>query len=172
MDGQWCEPNDTKLFRNVVGCFATGVTVITGEAPDGERFGLTASSFQSVSLDPPLVSYNVRRGAASVAILNKGRRFAINVLHETQSEIACRFASPLRDRFAGIRFQRGELGSPLLEGVIAALECELWATYDGGDHLIVVGRVVRMRREATGKPLLFYCGEFRPIGAESAGAFG
>lgn len=163
MSGGWHAPDDPAGYRQALGCFATGITVVTGTAADGRRFGLTASSFQSVSLAPPLVLYSIRKGAASVDLVKAAGRFCVNVLRSDHAEIARRFAAPVADRFAGLDWQEGHLGCPALPQAIAAFECTLWATYDGGDHEIVVGEVQAMRRAPDGDPLIFFRGEFRPI---------
>jgi flavin reductase (DIM6/NTAB) family NADH-FMN oxidoreductase RutF len=163
-DDGWIAADDPAAYRQGLSCFATGITVVTGETPDGLLFGLTASSFQSVSLEPPLVLYSVRRGAASIALVKRSGRFAVNVLAEDQGELAQRFASPVPDRFAGVDWYLGPYGSPVIGGSLATFECRHWATYDGGDHVIIVGEVEGYRREPSGTPLLFFRGQFRPIG--------
>lgn len=157
-------PEDPLAFRQALGSFATGLTIVTGQRAEGERFGLTASSFQSVSLSPPLVLYSIRKNAASIPLLLQAGSFCVNVLGEGHGDLARRFASPVADRFDGIDWERGALGGWVLPDAIAVFECRLWSTYDGGDHLIVVGEVEDMYRAPQGNPLLFFQGEFRPIG--------
>lgn len=165
------KPEDPLAFRKALGNFATGLTIVTGQTANGERFGLTASSFQSVSMSPPLILYSIRKGAASIPLLEAAGSFCVNVLREDHAEIAKRFASPVDDRFEGIEWERGELGGWVLPDAIAVFECRLWSTYDGGDHLIVVGQVEGMHRAPEGNPLLYFRGEFRPIGPVSPPMF-
>jgi 3-hydroxy-9,10-secoandrosta-1,3,5(10)-triene-9,17-dione monooxygenase reductase component len=167
VDGEFAEVKDPRAFRDVLGHFCTGLTVITGQLPDGSRFGLTASSFQALSLEPPLVLYSVRREAASVAMVKAAGGFCVNVLGDTHSDIARRFGSAVEDRFAGMEWHRSPSGSWIVPDAIAVLECRLWKTYEGGDHIIIIGEVTHERR-AVGNPLLFFRGEFRPIGPVAA----
>lgn len=155
---------DPKAFREVLGHFCTGLTIVTGQLPDGNRFGLTASSFQALSLDPPLVLYSVRREAASIAMVQAAGGFCVNILRDGHAPLARRFGSAVEDRFAGHEWHRSPGGSWFLHDAIAIMECRLWKTYDGGDHQIIIGEVVRTRL-AAGDPLLFFRGEFRPIGS-------
>ncbi|WP_045835496.1 flavin reductase family protein [Hyphomicrobium sp. 99] len=163
----WISPDDPLDLRKALACFATGITIITGTTEEGARFGLTASSFQPVSLTPPLVLYSVRKGAASVDLVKGSGSFCVNVLRHEHVELAKRFAAPIADRFEGLEWYRGSLGCPVLPDAIATFECRLWTTYDGGDHEIVVGEVAKMRRAPEGNPLVFFRGEFHPIVADA-----
>jgi flavin reductase (DIM6/NTAB) family NADH-FMN oxidoreductase RutF len=163
----WITPEDPAAFRQALSCFATGITIVTGVTTEGHRFGLTASSFQPVSLAPPLVLYSIRKGAASVRLVKESGQFCVNVLRHGHADLAKRFAAPIADRFAGLDWHAGDLGCPVLPDAMASFECRLWATYDGGDHEIVVGEVVALRRAPDGEPLLAFRGEFRPIGPAS-----
>jgi len=164
----WITPEDPAEFRAALGCFATGLTIVTGAMSDGTRFGLTASSFQAVSLTPPLVLYSVRKNAASVEFVKGSGLFCINVLGHEHSDLAHRFAAPVADRFAGLNWTTGDLGCPVLPDAIANFECRLWATYDGGDHVIFVGEVVALRRAVEGGPLVFFRGEMHSLTPRSA----
>lgn len=155
---------DPKDFRDVLGHFCTGLTIVTGQTPEGNRFGLTASSFQTLSLDPPLVLYSVRREAASVAQVKSAGGFCVNVLRDEHGHLARRFGSPVPDRFAGQDWLETPQGGWALPDALAVLECRLWATYNGGDHEIIVGEVQHMHR-AAGNPLLFFRGQFLNIGS-------
>lgn len=159
----WTTPGDPVDFRQALGCFPTGITIITGLTDNGIRFGLTASSFQSVSLAPPLILYSVRRGAASIDLVKSSGTFCVNVLRDDHAELAKRFAAPVPDRFRGVEWKSGSLGCPVLPDAIANFECRLWATYDGGDHEIVIGEVVALKRAPDGNPLVYFRGEFHPI---------
>lgn len=161
---KWTTPDDAMEFREALGCFATGITIVTGVSSEGRRFGLTASSFQAVSLSPPLVLYSVRKGAASVDLVKDSGRFCVNVLRHDHSDLAHRFAAPIPDRFAGCEWHASDLGNPILPEAIASFDCTLWTTYDGGDHEIIIGQVAAIRRHAHGEPLVRFRGEFRPIG--------
>lgn len=155
--------DDPKAFREVLGQFCTGLTIVTGQLPGGSRFGLTASSFQALSLDPPLVLYSVRREAASVDLVRRAGGFCVNVLRDHHGPLARRFGSPVEDRFAGEVWHQSPSGAWRLPDAIAALDCRLWNICEGGDHVIIIGEVTAMSR-SDGDPLLFFRGEFRPIG--------
>jgi len=150
---------DPAVFRQLCGHFVTGVTVVTTTAPDGAPLGMTANSFASVSLDPPLISVNIDRAAALHRVLTTAERFAVNVLERRQEALSRRFAEEHPDRFAGVPFRMSEAGLPHLEGVLATLECRRHATFEAGDHTIVVGLVVQGVIGA-GFPLLYYRGGY------------
>ena len=145
-------------FRRSLAEFATGVTVITTSATE-EPFGLTSNSFTSVSLEPPLVLWSIRRESKSFAAFAACSHFAVNVLAEDQSELSQRFARSGSDKFKGLDCRIGEGGAPLLGGVAATFECVSRETHDGGDHLILVGEVVRYTRYDR-QPLLFVKGRY------------
>ena len=152
-------PIDPTTFRAALGRFASGVTVLTTRATDGTALGMTATAFSSVSLAPPLVLVCVDLDAAALPALTVGAAFAVHVLAESQTALSQRFASSEADRFAGLPVTRGLDGVPLLDGVLARLECRVTATYPGGDHLIVVGEVheATLGEEA---PLLYFRGGY------------
>ena len=159
-------------FRQALGCFATGVTVITVDY-EGEVQGMTANAFASVSLDPPLVLVCVDHRARTHAHLHAKKRFGVNVLAEDQKIISDYYARAAQDhghaeRDAGARFDRTAHGTPVLNGGLAYLECRLHTVQDAGDHTIFIAEVEEVVvRE--GNPLLYYRGEYRAIeGAESA----
>jgi 3-hydroxy-9,10-secoandrosta-1,3,5(10)-triene-9,17-dione monooxygenase reductase component len=146
-------------FRAVLGHFATGVTIIT--AMDGdEPAGVAANSFTSVSLDPPLVLFCVGRTSATWPRIERARRFAVNILGEHQEELSRLFATKGADRFGQTGWHLGVGGSPVLHDVLAYLDCEFWAEYDGGDHIIVVGQVLDLGVTQHAGPLLFFRGEY------------
>jgi flavin reductase (DIM6/NTAB) family NADH-FMN oxidoreductase RutF len=159
------QPFDAKAFREVLGTFATGVTVIATITAGGERLGTTASSFNSVSLDPPLVLFSIARSARSFAAWQQASAFAVNILAEEQDDISTRLARPLTDKWSGVVPEAGPAaGLPLLPGALAWMECVSYATYDGGDHVIMVGRVVSLQRQRLrGRPLLFYGSRYRTL---------
>jgi flavin reductase (DIM6/NTAB) family NADH-FMN oxidoreductase RutF len=152
-------PIDPRDLRNALGRFATGVTVITTRTGDGKREGLTANSFAAVSLDPPLVSWSLKRAAPSFASFLAARHFAVNVLSAGQRELCRHFATPSMDKFTGLAFEEGLHGAPLLPGCLASFECRTENTFEGGDHLIFIGRVDRAAHR-DGEPLIFSAGRF------------
>jgi flavin reductase (DIM6/NTAB) family NADH-FMN oxidoreductase RutF len=147
-------------FRAALGMFATGVTIVTARAADGKIIGLTANSFNSVSLTPPLVLWSLSRAAASMAVFSAGSHYAINVLASDQKELAERFASRGADRWAGVTFDTGTGGAPLLHGAAASFECFNRSRYEEGDHVIFVGEVERCTRRDGASPLLFHGGRY------------
>ena len=154
---------DTRSFRSALGTFATGITVVTSIGPDGERLGFTANSFNSVSLDPPLVLFSLDRGAFSMRGFEAAGVFAINVLSEDQQLLSNAFALALVDKWQGVEYETWETGCPILTQALASFECETTSMHDGGDHVIFVGRVLRLRAAEHGKPLLYFRGAYRQI---------
>lgn len=151
---------DAREFRNALGCFATGVTVITTLGPRREMIGITANSFSSVSLDPPLILFTLGRHAYSLKAFLAAGDFAVNVLRREQKELSGRFAVALGDKWAGIDYEVWESGCPILPGSLASFECRNRTTHDGGDHVIFVGEVQRMRCDRDGQPLVFLRGGY------------
>jgi flavin reductase (DIM6/NTAB) family NADH-FMN oxidoreductase RutF len=154
-------PDFTKqAFRSALGMFATGVTIVTARTADGDLVGLTANSFNSVSLEPPLVLWSLSRSAASMVALSTGSHYAINILAADQKALAERFASKREDRWEGVEFSDGLCGAPLLSGTIATFECFNRSRYEEGDHVIFVGEVERCAHRPGVPPLLFHGGKF------------
>ncbi|MDO9167409.1 MAG: flavin reductase family protein [Rhodoferax sp.] len=147
-------------FRTALGMFATGVTIVTARTAEGELIGLTANSFNSVSLDPPLVLWSLSRAAASLPAFSTGSHYAINILAADQHDLARRFAARDVDRFADVAFVEGVGGAPLLAGAAATFECFNRSRYEEGDHVIFVGEVERCSHRAGASPLLFHGGKF------------
>jgi flavin reductase (DIM6/NTAB) family NADH-FMN oxidoreductase RutF len=147
-------------FRAALGMFATGVTIVTARTAEGAVVGLTANSFNSVSLDPPLVLWSLARAAASLPAFSAGSHYAINVLAAEQKALAERFALRGLDRFAGVAFDEGAGGAPLLHGAAATFECFNRSRYEEGDHVIFVGEVERCTWRAGAMPLLFHGGRY------------
>lgn len=147
-------------FRAALGMFATGVTIVTARAMDGQVIGLTANSFNSVSLTPPLVLWSLSRAAASMALFSAGSHYAINVLANDQKALAERFATRGADRWNGVTFDTGAGGAPLLHGAAATFECFNRSRYEEGDHVIFVGEVERCTHRADASPLLFHGGRY------------
>lgn len=150
---------DVLELRKVLGAFVTGVTVITTVDADGLWWGLTANSFTSVSLNPPLVLWNQSKSAPSFPVFRDARRFAVSILAEDQIDISRRFSSPSTDRFAGVPVRIGLGGVPLIEGCAAYLECTLEGGFPGGDHAVFLGRVERMEKRPR-PPLVFGHGRY------------
>lgn len=151
---------DTRDFRSALGCFATGVAVITAQPDDGPPVGVTVNSFSSVSLDPPLVLYCLGKASQSFDTLAAATGFAVNVLAEEQVELSVRFSrSALQDRFSGLTVTTGASGAPILAGSLATLDCTREAVHDAGDHIVIVGRV-RGLTSREGRPLLYFRGRY------------
>lgn len=150
----------SQEFRSALGMFATGVTIVTARAADGQLIGLTASSFNSVSLAPPLVLWSLARAAASLSVFSAGSHYAINVLASDQKALAERFATRGADRWSGVAFDDGVGNAPLLQGTAAVFECFNRSRYEEGDHVIFVGEVERCRWRAGASPLLFHGGRY------------
>lgn len=155
--------SDARTFRDALGCFATGVTVVTAFCPDGTPIGLTANSFTSVSLDPPLLLVCIANNAGSAPFLREAERFAVNVLQIGQQPTSNRFAGKGEDRFAATAWETGEFGTPVLTGSLSSFECVRDAVHDGGDHFLLVGRVVKAIFEPRRDPLLYFRGKYRKL---------
>jgi len=151
---------DRTELRNALGTFATGVTVVTAAGPDGDLLGVTANSFNSVSLDPPLVLFSLNRGAYSLKSFQESGAFAINILGEDQEHLSTNFAKQLEEKWTDVEYEIWETGSPILKGAIAAFDCEIHSMYDGGDHIIFIGRVLRLKAGQEGNPLLYFRGRY------------
>jgi flavin reductase (DIM6/NTAB) family NADH-FMN oxidoreductase RutF len=152
-------PVSKDEFRNALSRFISGVTVVTTIAEDNRPAGITVSAFSSVSLDPPLVLVCIDKRASVHACLTEGKRFAVNILAETQQNVSRLFASKDEDRFDGTPFAWGMSGAPLLDGALACIECRVVHAYAGGDHTIIVGEV-ESTRTAEHKPLAYYRGGY------------
>ncbi|MGF7161849.1 flavin reductase (DIM6/NTAB) family NADH-FMN oxidoreductase RutF [Rhodoligotrophos appendicifer] len=151
-------------LRDAFGLFATGVVIVT--AMDGtERLGATVSSFTSVSLDPPLISFSLARTAKSFAAWNRVSEFAVSVLAETQSDLSTRFARSLGDKWTGVGVEPARaIRADLISGSLLWLECKVYSRCDGGDHVIILGELLAMARaDSAARPLLFYGGAYRHL---------
>ena len=155
--------SDARTFRDALGCFATGVTVVTAIGSDGQPIGLTANSFTSVSLDPPLLLVCIANTSTSASALRAVDRFAVNVLQIGQQPTSNRFAGRDEERFAATPWALGEFGTPVLTGSLSSFECARDAVHDGGDHFILVGRVLRAIFEPRRDPLLYFRGKYRKL---------
>ncbi|RJG03482.1 flavin reductase [Noviherbaspirillum sedimenti] len=150
---------DEKAFRNALGTFATGVTIVTTRGPDGEDVGLTANSFNSVSLDPPLVLWSLAKTSKSIEAFTQATHFAVHILAADQEPLSNQFAKRGIDKFAGVALERGEGGIPLIKGCGARFQCRAAYQYEGGDHVILVGEVSAFEHDQR-DPLLFYKGRY------------
>ena len=162
-----------REFRDALGMFATGVTIVTARGAQGELIGMTASSFNSVSLNPPLVLWSLTHKASSLPVFTSGSHYAINVLAAGQRAMAERFATRGVDRWAGVEHQPGIAGAPVLAGAVAVFECFNRSQYVEGDHTIFVGEVEHCSHHAGAAPLLYHGGMFyteHPLGCATAAA--
>jgi 3-hydroxy-9,10-secoandrosta-1,3,5(10)-triene-9,17-dione monooxygenase reductase component len=158
-------PLDQREFRNALGCFTTGITVITAVGPRGEIIGNTANSFNAVSLDPPLILWSLGRHTHSLKAYLSTDHFAVNVLREGQEELSHRFAKALGQKWEGIDYETWDTGCPILPNALAVFECKIAHTYVGGDHVIFVGEVINADYDPGGRPLLFDRGGYAKLGA-------
>jgi len=159
---------DPRTFRRSLGEFATGVAVITAQGSGEELIGMTMSSFNSVSIEPPLVLFSVDRRANSLPAMLEAKGFAVNVLAREQEDISNRFARALSDKWSAVKRAVGYAQAPLITGALAHFECAPYANYDGGDHVIFVVRVVRHAvRAGNPAPLIFFRGRYCDLVDES-----
>ncbi|MFN2315596.1 MAG: flavin reductase family protein [Gemmatimonadales bacterium] len=150
-------------FRALCGRFATGVAVITAAARDGSFAGMTANSFASVSLHPPLISVNVDESADMYRVLGGASHFVVNILEAQQEAISRRFAEDHPARFEGVEFTVNDRGIPVLDGTLATIECERVQWLDAGDHRVFIARVIGGEARE-GRPLLYFRGEYPGTG--------
>jgi 3-hydroxy-9,10-secoandrosta-1,3,5(10)-triene-9,17-dione monooxygenase reductase component len=154
---------DAQHLRLALGRFSTGVTIVTCVDAQGQRVGLTANSFNSLSLDPPLVLWSLRESSANLPVFSAAGRFAINVLSEAQVDLSRRFAARGDDKFAEGAWSLGEHGSPVLAGCAAVFECVTHAQHAIGDHTLFVGRVLACS-ETPLPPLVYQGGHYHLLG--------
>ena len=150
---------DAPRLRRALSCFATGVAVVTAVDANGDNAGMTINSFSSVSLDPPLVLWSVAESSYSYEVFTQADYFAVNVLTSDQQDLSERFAQKTGDKFEGLVCREGLHGLPLLPASAACFECRTEYIYPGGDHKIIVGRVLRIEEHET-EPLIFYRGQY------------
>ena len=156
------EPFDARAFRQALGQFPTGVCVVTTRVGD-EDLGMTISSFNTLSLEPPLILFSIGRQAHSLPQWQAAAGYAVNVLSEGQRDLSNRFARPLGDKWCGLAFDRGNADAPLLRGTAAQFECRAYDCHDGGDHLLFVARVLRFRAWPERRPLIFCGGNYQAL---------
>jgi len=158
-------------FREALGHFATGVAVVTARDPENRPVGMTMSSFNAVSLDPPLVLFSVARSAKSLVAMQRARGFAVNILGHAQTDVSARFARAMSDKWQTVDHTPGYGDAPVLDDVLAHFECKPYAQYDGGDHVIFVCEVLRFATGAgsADEPLIFYRGQYHRLIAKGEG---
>ena len=158
---------DPKLFRQLLGCFPTGVAIVTTSNADGTPAGLTCNSFSSVSLEPPLVLFSLRKASSLLPTFIEAGSFAINILSQSQDVLSGRFASSkIADKFESVAWRRGPLGTPLVDDCLASFECSVHARHEAGDHVIFIGEVKHMTPGCSDHALVFYKGAYMML-AES-----
>ena len=158
---QAAPPEFSQLqFRQALGLFATGVTIITARGAQGNLVGLTANSFSSVSLEPPLVLWSLKLASSAMNVLAPASHYAIHILGADQQALAERFAGPQEQRWTGVTHEPGACGAPVLPGCVAVFECFNRSQYQEGDHVIFVGEVERCTSRPGEPPLLFHGGKF------------
>ena len=150
---------DPREFRNALGTFGTGVTIVTAMAPDGKPYGVTCNSFASVSLNPPLVLWSLGTFSQGLMTFQNASHFTVNVLSVSQEALAMRFAKSSDDKFAGVEWKPGLGNSPVIAGCVASFQCRVANRYYGGDHVIFLGAVESYAYNRQ-EPLLFTRGGF------------
>ena len=154
---------DQTTFRKVLGNFATGITIVTGLTENEIPVGLTVNAFTSLSLSPPLVLFCLDKRTASIEAFDSEKCFALNMLNKDQQDLSVIFSTKVEDRFEKVEHTFWDTGVPILSGCLANLECKIDAVHDGGDHLIIVGLVVRLHQSDNGSPLLYFNGNYAQI---------
>jgi flavin reductase (DIM6/NTAB) family NADH-FMN oxidoreductase RutF len=149
-------------FKAALGRFASGVTVVTTKDADGKLHGLTVSAFSSVSMNPPLILVCILKNTGSYSSFEESKSFVVNILDESQQQISNHFASHLHDKFSGQHYQLNESGLPVIANCLASLECILKHSYDGGDHTIFVGEILRATSR-NGQPLVYWYGDYQKL---------
>jgi len=160
----------SREFRDALGLFPTGIAVVTAADDDGMVGGLTVNSFTSVSLDPPLILVALARSIASFPVFERARHFAVSLLREEQRHVSATFAKSDLAKWHGGHHRAGtDIAAPIIHPNLAAFECETYGRHDGGDHLLLLGRVIRIETAAEAvRPLLYYRGQYRELSEEHA----
>lgn len=159
---------DQPSFRKALSQFPTGVAVITASSADGASIGMTMSSFNSLSLDPPLILFSVDRRALSLEAMLAAKGYAVNILARQQEHLSNQFAKPLGDKWSNVDYKVGHAEAPLLHGVLAHFECDPYANHDGGDHILFIGRVVRFTTAEDNDPLIFFRGKYHSLSKQGS----
>lgn len=155
---------DPRAFRDTLGHFASGVTIVSGIDADGP-IGFTCQSFYSVSMDPPLISFSVMTTSTTYPRIRDTGRFAVNVLSHHQHDVSSQFARKGSDKWAGVSWTPTEAGNPVINDTLMWLDCDIWAEHEAGDHYIVIGKVVELSPPEWHRhdPLLFFKGAYRHL---------
>ncbi|MEE4192841.1 MAG: flavin reductase family protein [Halieaceae bacterium] len=153
----------SREFRDALGCFATGVCVITGQPDDGAPFGMTVNSFASVSLDPPLILWSLQNDSEMFDTFTHCKRWAVNILRADQQALSGRYALKGEHDLDPAHFEAGSTGMPVLPNTLVSFECEEEARHNGGDHVILVARVLAMSHREAGSPLVFCSGAYAEL---------
>ena len=155
---------DVHEFRNALGRFATGISVIVARQEGEEPFAMTVNSFASVSLDPPLILWSLQKGTDCFNAFESAELFSVNILTENQQDISQRYAQKDNHILSEGLYRQGRSGAIVLHDVMTSFECKVEATHDGGDHVIIIGRVLEIHNHpANRKPLVFYSGKYREL---------
>ena len=154
---------DLRTFRETLGLFVTGVTIITTRDENGEAVGITANSFNSVSLDPPLILWSVGLKALSLRAFSDAESFAVHILRDDQAGLSQRFATSGTDKFRELDVESGLGGAPLLPDCAARLECSLFAKYPAGDHVLFIAKVERLASDPAAMPLVYHGGRYAEL---------
>jgi 3-hydroxy-9,10-secoandrosta-1,3,5(10)-triene-9,17-dione monooxygenase reductase component len=158
----------SREFRDALGLFPTGVCVVTACGEDGSLGGVTVNSFTSVSLDPPLILVSLARNLRSFPIFEVASHFAVTLLREDQRHVSAAFARTQGDKWADQQHRLGNVACPIIHPNLAAFECETYARHDGGDHILLLGRVIHLEKagDAESRPLLYFRGSYRELSDE------
>lgn len=159
-----------REFRDIAGRFATGVTVMTTKTEQGYPVGMTANSFTTLSITPPLVIFNIGKKVSLFNDFKKTNRFAVNILAANQKELCKQFSTSNIDRFEGVNYEEDVTGAPILHGVIGYFDCVIKERYEGGDHIIIIGEV-KGGAQREGDPLIFFKGEFSKLASNSTNRY-
>lgn len=154
---------DLRTFRETLGLFVTGVTIITTRDEQGVPIGITANSFNSVSLDPPLILWSVGQTAMSLKAFSDADHFAVHILRDDQAELSQRFATSGSDKFRELNVDKGLGNTPLLPDCAACLECSLFAKYPAGDHVLFIAKVERLSSDPDSMPLVYHGGRYAEL---------
>ncbi len=156
---------DARAMRDAMGCFATGITVVSTLNGDGRAVGMTVNSFNSVSLEPPLILFSLDREASLLPCFTAADNYAVSVLSAAQQSVSADFAKSGQNGFDLVPHSPGRSGMPTIDGCLAVFECEPFAQYDGGDHVIFVGKVIDIAQaDDSSAPLLYFRGGYAGIG--------
>ncbi|KKB34249.1 flavin reductase family protein [Bacillus thermotolerans] len=154
------------VFKEVMGNYPTGVTVVTGVTEDGTPVGLTVNSFASVSLDPLMVLWSIDHGVSTIKAFTEGGKFAVHVLAGDQKDLCMTFATKGVDRFSQCKWEMSENGLPIIEGAFGVFECETFKAVEAGDHTVLIGNVKDIQIDKSKDPMLYHRRAFGPIPAE------